>query len=155
MSRRPRRRADPGGAQAQGACQLEQTGAAPRKPAAPAPPRGHVAAAEAAGAAAIAEAAKAIGYGAVKYMDMRQDRVKNYVFSYERMLSLEGETAVYLSYAHARICSSQRKAAAAAGHADAGTAGALDAFMRAADALDYDEAPDYDALDVANKIGII
>ncbi len=70
--------------------------------------------------AAIAEAAKAIGYGAVKYMDMRQDRVKNYVFSYERMLSLEGETAVYLSYAHARICSIQRKAAAAAGHADAG-----------------------------------
>ena len=69
--------------------------------------------------AAIDDAAKAIGYGAVKYMDMRQDRVKNYVFSYERMLSLEGETAVYLSYAHARICSIQRKAAAGAGHADA------------------------------------
>ena len=34
-----------------------------------------------------------------------------------------------------------------AGHADAGTAAALDAFMRAADALAYDEEPDYDALE--------
>ena len=51
-----------------------------------------------------------IGIGAVKYSDLSNDRVKDYVFDWERMLSFDGNTAPYLQYAHARICSIFRKA---------------------------------------------
>ena len=42
-------------------------------------------------------------YGAVKYQDLKNNRKKDYVFDYDRMLSLQGDTGVYLLYAHARI----------------------------------------------------
>ncbi|XP_044347859.1 arginine--tRNA ligase, cytoplasmic isoform X3 [Triticum aestivum] len=48
---------------------------------------------------------EAVGYGAVKYADLKNNRLTNYKFSYEQMLSDKGNTAVYLQYAHARICS--------------------------------------------------
>ena len=51
-----------------------------------------------------------IGIGSVKYADLSVDRNKNYVFDWEKMLSFEGNTAPYLQYAHARICSIFRKA---------------------------------------------
>ena len=51
----------------------------------------------------------AIGYGAVKYCDLRATRTKDYVFDYDDMLSMSGDTAVYLLYAHARFCSIVRK----------------------------------------------
>ncbi len=51
-----------------------------------------------------------IGIGAVKYSDLSSDRVKDYVFDWERMLSFDGNTAPYLQYAHARICSIFRRA---------------------------------------------
>jgi arginyl-tRNA synthetase len=54
--------------------------------------------------------ARAIGIGAVKYADLSSDREKDYVFSWERMLSLEGNTSVYLQYANARACSVLRRA---------------------------------------------
>lgn len=54
--------------------------------------------------------ARAIGIGAVKYADLSSDREKDYVFSFERMLSLEGNTSVYLQYANARACSVLRRA---------------------------------------------
>ena len=54
--------------------------------------------------------ARMIGIGAVKYSDLSSDRVKDYVFDWERMLSFDGNTAPYLQYAHARICSIFRKA---------------------------------------------
>lgn len=57
-----------------------------------------------------AEAAAKLGYGGVKYFDLRQNRLSDYEFSYERMLSPDGDTAVYLEYAHARLCSILRKA---------------------------------------------
>jgi len=57
----------------------------------------------------IPEVSKAIGYGAIKYADLRQNRVTDYLFSYERMLDVKGNTAVYLLYAYARICSIIRK----------------------------------------------
>jgi arginyl-tRNA synthetase len=57
--------------------------------------------------------AAVLGYGGVKYFDLRQHRITDYVFSYERMLSPDGDTAVYLEYAHARLCSILRKAAEA------------------------------------------
>jgi arginyl-tRNA synthetase len=51
-----------------------------------------------------------IGIGAVKYADLSTDRVKDYIFDWDRMLSFDGNTAPYLQYAHARICSIFRRA---------------------------------------------
>lgn len=55
--------------------------------------------------------AQAVGIGAVKYADLVNDRIKDYVFDWNRMLAFEGNTAPYLMYAHARIHSILRKAA--------------------------------------------
>jgi arginyl-tRNA synthetase len=57
-----------------------------------------------------AEVGRMVGIGAVKYADLSTDRVKDYVFDWERMLSFDGNTAPYLQYAHARICSIFRRA---------------------------------------------
>ena len=59
--------------------------------------------------AQILEAAETIGIGAVRYYDMRNSRTTNYVFSYDKMLDPKGNTAVYLLYAYARICSIMRQ----------------------------------------------
>ncbi|MGW6698234.1 arginine--tRNA ligase [Nocardia sp. NPDC055049] len=59
---------------------------------------------------AIAEQA---GIGAVKYADLSTSRVKDYTFDPDRMTTLNGNTGVYLQYAHARVCSILRKADAA------------------------------------------
>ena len=59
---------------------------------------------------ARAEVARMIGIGAVKYADLSTDRIKDYVFDWDRMLAFEGNTAPYLQYAHARICSIFRRA---------------------------------------------
>jgi len=61
------------------------------------------------GEAEAEAAAEAMGYGAVKYADLRNNRATNYTFSFDRMLDLKGDTAVYLLYAHARIASILRK----------------------------------------------
>jgi arginyl-tRNA synthetase len=53
--------------------------------------------------------ARAVGIGAVKYADLASDRVKDYVFDWDRMLAFDGNTAPYLQYAHARIRSIFRK----------------------------------------------
>ena len=55
--------------------------------------------------------AAAVGIGAVKYADLSTDRVRDYVFDWDRMLSFDGNTAPYLQYAHARIRSIFRRAA--------------------------------------------
>ena len=52
-----------------------------------------------------------IGIGAVKYADLSNDRIKDYVFDWDRMLAAEGRTGPYLQYAHARIHSIFRRAA--------------------------------------------
>lgn len=65
--------------------------------------------------AEAAAVARAIGIGAVKYADLSVDRVKDYVFDWDRMLAITGNTAPYLQYAHARMRSILRKAAAGAG----------------------------------------
>lgn len=54
-------------------------------------------------------AAEALGYGAVKYADLKNNRLTNYTFNFDQMLDVRGNTAVYLLYAHARICSIIRK----------------------------------------------
>jgi len=56
-----------------------------------------------------AAVARAVGIGAVKYADLASDRVKDYVFDFDRMLAFEGSTGPYLQYAHARIRSIFRR----------------------------------------------
>jgi arginyl-tRNA synthetase len=56
-----------------------------------------------------AAVARIVGIGAVKYADLSTDRIKDYVFDWDRMLSFDGNTAPYLQYAHARICSIFRR----------------------------------------------
>jgi arginyl-tRNA synthetase len=58
----------------------------------------------------IEHVAHVIGIGAVKYADLSQNRQSNYAFSYEKMLSLRGNTAPYLQYAYARMRSILREA---------------------------------------------
>ncbi|HWE93102.1 MAG TPA: arginine--tRNA ligase [Tepidisphaeraceae bacterium] len=55
--------------------------------------------------------AHSVGIGAVKYADLSKDRNSDYVFSWDKMLTFEGNTAPYMQYAHARIASIFRKAA--------------------------------------------
>ncbi len=50
-----------------------------------------------------------IGIAAVKYADLSQNRVTNYQFSFEKMLSLQGNTAPYLLYSLVRIAGIARK----------------------------------------------
>ena len=49
-----------------------------------------------------AELARAIGIGAVKWADLSSGRQHDYVFNFDRMLALNGNTALYVQYAHAR-----------------------------------------------------
>jgi arginyl-tRNA synthetase len=58
----------------------------------------------------IEAAAEKIGYGAVKYFDLKQHPETNYIFSYENMLNTKEDTAVYLLFAYARVPSILRKA---------------------------------------------
>jgi arginyl-tRNA synthetase len=57
------------------------------------------------------EIARVVGLGAVKYADLLPNRQSDYVFSWDKMLSLQGNTAPYLQYGYARIASILRKAA--------------------------------------------
>ncbi|KAL2993234.1 hypothetical protein AAZX31_10G098100 [Glycine max] len=57
----------------------------------------------------IEKTSEAVGYGAVKYADLKINRLTNYTFNFDQMLNDKGNTAVYLLYAHARICSIIRK----------------------------------------------
>jgi arginyl-tRNA synthetase len=58
----------------------------------------------------IKQASKNIGYAAVKYADLKNHPTTNYCFSYDRMLDTKGDTAVYLMFAYARLCSILTKA---------------------------------------------
>jgi arginyl-tRNA synthetase len=58
------------------------------------------------------EIARMVGLGALKYADLLPNRQSDYVFSWEKMLALNGNTAPYLQYAHTRIASIFRKAEA-------------------------------------------
>lgn len=65
--------------------------------------------------------AAAVGIGAVKYNDLSQNRQSDIAFKWEKMLNLEGNSAPYLMYAHARLRSILRRA----GRTGAFDAGAL------------------------------
>ncbi|WP_420113828.1 arginine--tRNA ligase [Pseudactinotalea sp.] len=60
--------------------------------------------------AALTRIAEQAGIGAIKYADLSGNRVKDYVFDPERMVAFNGNTGVYLQYAHTRMVSILRKA---------------------------------------------
>lgn len=62
------------------------------------------------GSAALEEISRKVGIGAVKYADLSKTRTNDYIFSWESMLSFEGNTAPYLQYAFTRVQSIFRKA---------------------------------------------
>jgi len=55
------------------------------------------------------EIAKAVGIGAVKYADLSNNLVSDYVFNWDKMLAMDGNTAPYMQYAYARVRSIFRK----------------------------------------------
>jgi len=59
--------------------------------------------------------ARAVGIGAMKYADLSGDRMSDYVFDWDRMLALTGNTGPYLQYAYARTQSIVRRAGSAPG----------------------------------------
>lgn len=61
----------------------------------------------------VAEISRKVGIGAVKYADLSKTRTNDYIFSWESMLSFEGNTAPYLQYAFTRVQSIFRKAGVA------------------------------------------
>ncbi|MFJ6465769.1 arginine--tRNA ligase [Streptomyces sp. NPDC091387] len=58
----------------------------------------------------IVENGRYVGIGAVKYADLSTSAVRDYKFDLDQMVSLHGDTSVYLQYAYARIRSILRKA---------------------------------------------
>ncbi len=56
-----------------------------------------------------AKVAEIVGIGALKFAELSQNRLTDYVFSWDRMLALQGDTAPYLQYSHVRIRSIFRK----------------------------------------------
>lgn len=62
----------------------------------------------------VEQIAKTVGIGAVKYADLCQNRNTDYVFNWDKMLAMQGNTAPYMLYAYARIRSIYRKGAASA-----------------------------------------
>ena len=62
--------------------------------------------------------ARTVGIGALKYADLSSDRIKDYVFDWQRMLALEGNTAPYLQNAYVRIRSIFRRGAVDASSLD-------------------------------------
>jgi arginyl-tRNA synthetase len=66
--------------------------------------------------------AEVVGVGALKYADLSQNRTSDYVFSYDKMLAMNGNTATYMQYAHARVRSIFAKGQSQAG-VTAGTGG--------------------------------
>ncbi|GLF97410.1 arginine--tRNA ligase [Streptomyces yaizuensis] len=61
--------------------------------------------------AEIAERGEQVGIGAIKYADLSTSATRDYRFDLEQMVSLNGDTSVYLQYAYARIQSIKRRAA--------------------------------------------
>lgn len=57
----------------------------------------------------IAHVANVVGIGAIKYADLSQNRTSSYIFSYDKMLALQGNTAPYMLYAYVRVQGISRK----------------------------------------------
>ncbi len=57
----------------------------------------------------IEQVSSIVGLSAIKYADLSQNRTSSYIFSYDKMLSLQGNTAPYLLYAYVRVQGVARK----------------------------------------------
>jgi arginyl-tRNA synthetase len=51
------------------------------------------------------QVAERVGIGAIKYADLSHNRTSDYVFSYDKMLAMQGNTAAYMQYSYARVSS--------------------------------------------------
>ena len=60
----------------------------------------------------LAQAAKVVGLGGLKYADLSHSRTSDYVFDYDKMLAVKGNSATYLQYGYARVQGIIRKTAA-------------------------------------------
>lgn len=58
----------------------------------------------------IEEISKEVGIGAVIFQELSNNRIKDYVFNWDKILNFDGETGPYVQYTHARACSVLRKA---------------------------------------------
>lgn len=54
--------------------------------------------------------AEIVGLGSIKYADLHHNRDSDYVFDWDKMISMTGDTAAYMQYAYARVCGIFRKA---------------------------------------------
>jgi len=72
----------------------------------------------------IDETAQMVGIGAVMFQELSNNRIKDYVFSWDKVLNFDGETGPYVQYTHARAASVLRNAGAAADKALADAASA-------------------------------
>jgi arginyl-tRNA synthetase len=91
--------------------------------------------------------AEAVGIGALKYADLSQNRTSDYVFSYDKMLAMNGNTATYMQYAHARVRSIFAKGQRDAGGAAATSTAAIALEESAERALGLELARFSEALD--------
>jgi arginyl-tRNA synthetase len=82
------------------------------------------------------EIAEAVGIGAVKYADFSNNRTSDYVFSFDKMLAMDGNTAPYMQYAYARIKSIGRKAQSRGIDAEGELAGVKKTVLTEASELD-------------------
>ncbi len=57
----------------------------------------------------VEHTARIVGIDAIKYADLSQNRTSNYIFSYDKMLALQGNTAPYMLYAYVRVQGISRK----------------------------------------------
>lgn len=58
----------------------------------------------------IEKVSKEVGIGAVIFQELSNNRIKDYVFSWDKVLNFDGETGPYVQYTHARACSVLRRA---------------------------------------------
>ena len=58
----------------------------------------------------VDEVAKEVGIGAVKFQELSNNRIKDYTFTWDKVLNFDGETGPYVQYTHARCASVLRKA---------------------------------------------
>ncbi|WP_354635021.1 arginine--tRNA ligase [Planktothricoides raciborskii] len=68
----------------------------------------------------IDRVAQVVGLSAVKYADLSQNRTSSYIFSYDKMLALQGNTAPYMLYAYVRVQGISRKGDIDFGHLGVG-----------------------------------
>jgi arginyl-tRNA synthetase len=75
------------------------------------------------------QVAETIGIGAIKYADLAHNRTSDYVFSYDKMLAMTGNTATYMQYSYARVKSIFAKAGVDQSAIRSGATGSASAIL--------------------------